>query len=265
MPAFFKMTFPAISCIILALALPASTPYASADNTVQITKAFTLNHVIFDGKWTFDTEWKESSLNDITYNDTTRIELRSAHQGNYLYFMIDALTLTHYTKNADRAIICLDANHTNAQIPGPNDYCFAAVLDGSTPLVLQGGSSLAISSHYRRIPNPDGLVAVGGISGKNDRYTPVPHESYEFRIPTALVGRSDTYGIYAAVYDYQSGKAYSFPPSVGKASPFAIPSPASWAFMTSPDHSLPEFPLPAVILPAALSLALFVTRLRAAV
>ena len=239
-----------------------NSPNAFADDQVLITKTGTLNQVIFDGKWTFYTEWKESSLNDLAYNDTTRIELRSAHQGNYLYFMIDALTQTNFVKNSDRAVICLDANDTKVQVPDSSYYCFVAVLNGKNSFVLQGGSPLEITSHYKVIPNPDGFIAIGGISDQNDRYTPTPHSTYEFRIPIDFVGRSDIYGIYVGVYDSHSNIVYSYPRDIGSVGPLEIPSPSQWGTMISPDKSLPEFPLPAVILPVALSIVLYFTRSR---
>ncbi len=237
-------------------------PNVFADDQVLITKTGTLNHVIFDGKWTFYTEWKESSLNDLVYNDTTRIELRSAHQDNYLYFMIDALTLTNFVKNVDKAIVCLDANDTKVQIPDSNDYCFIAVLNGKNSFVLQGGSPLELTNHYKIIPSQDGFIAIGGISDQNDRYTPIPHASYEFRIPIDLVGRSDIYRIYVGVYDSQSNTVYSYPRDIGSITPLKIPSPSQWGMMISPDKSLPEFPLPTIILPIALSITLYFTRSR---
>ncbi|MGC1708272.1 MAG: hypothetical protein WA799_00510 [Nitrosotalea sp.] len=239
-----------------------NSPNAFADDQVLITKTATLNHVIFDGKWTFYTEWKESSLNDLAYNDTTRIELRSAHQDNYLYFMIDALTQTNFVKNADKAIICLEANDSKPQIPDSNDYCFISVLNGKNSFVLQGGSPLELTNHYKIIPSPNDFIAIGGISDQNDRYTPIPHTSYEFRIPIDLVGRSDIYGIYIGVYDSHSNIVYSYPQDIGQISSLKIPSPSQWGTMISPDKSLPEFPLPALILPTALSITLYFTKSR---
>ena len=251
-----------LSIFFIAVCGLGCIPNVFADDQVLITKASTLNHVIFDGKWTFYTEWKESSLNDLVYNDTTRIELRSAHQDNYLYFMIDALTLTNYNENADRAIICLDANNTKMQMPDSNTYCFIAVLGGKNSFVLQGGSPLELTNHYKVIPSPDGFVAVGGISDQNDRYTPTPHATYEFRIPINLVGSSDIYGIYVEVYDSKSNMVYSYPRDLGQISPLMIPDPNQWGVMISPDKSLPEFPLPVAILPIALLVAIYFTRSR---
>ncbi len=251
-----------VICSFFAIAVIIHTPNVFADDQVLITKASTLNHIIFDGKWTFYTEWKESSLNDLVYNDTTRIEFRSAHQGNYLYFMIDALTLTNFTKNSDRAIICLDANNTKVQIPTSNDYCFIAVLNGKNSFVLQGGSQLGMTYHYKIISNPEGYIAIGGISDQNDRYTPTPHTTYEFRIPIDLVGRSDVYGIYVEVYDSHSNTIYSYPQDIGQITSLEIPSPSKWGTMISPDKSLPEFPLPIILLPLALSITIYFSRFR---
>lgn len=239
-----------------------NSPNAFADDQVLITKTGTLNHVIFDGKWTFMSEWKESSLNDLVYNNTTRIELRSAHQGNYLYFMIDALAETNFIKNSDRAVICLDANDSKLQIPDSRYYCFIAVLNSKNSFVLQGGSPLELTNHYKIIPSPDDFIATGGISDQNDRYTPTPHESYEFRIPVDLVGRSDIYGIYVGIYDSHSNTVYSYPTDISSVGPLEIPSPSQWGVMISPDKSLPEFPLPALMLPVALSITLYFTKYR---
>lgn len=248
--------------VIAVFVFSGNLPNVFADDQVLITKTATLNHVIFDGKWTFYTEWKESSLNDLVYNDTTRIELRSAHQDNYLYFMIDALTETNFVKTSDRAVICLDANDSKVQIPNSNDYCFIAVLNGKNSFVLQGGSPLSLSNYYKIIPSPDDFIAIGGISDQNDRYTPIPHSSYEFRIPIDLVGRSDIYGIYVGVYDSHSNTVYSYPNDTISVGPLEIPSPSQWGTMISPDKSLPEFPLPMIVLPIAFTVVVYLTRFR---
>src|SRR5438445_12477598 len=62
-----------------------STGIAYADNTIMITKSFYMDKVIFDGKWSFLTEWKKSSLDTLSYDDGTEIELRTAHQNNFIY------------------------------------------------------------------------------------------------------------------------------------------------------------------------------------
>lgn len=66
-----------------------------------------MDDIKWDGKWSFKSEWKASSLNEIRFDDGDVI-LRSAHQDGFLYFLVD--NLTDFTNNriADRAMICID-------------------------------------------------------------------------------------------------------------------------------------------------------------
>ena len=69
---------------IITILIVFAIPVASASEPIMITVSPSMDKVIFDGKWTFYTEWKQSSLNTISYNDSTLIQLRSAHQGNFI-------------------------------------------------------------------------------------------------------------------------------------------------------------------------------------
>lgn len=64
------------------------------------------------------------------------------------------------------------------------------------------------------------------------------------------------------MYDTHSNKFYSWPPDVNSKNPFQIPSPSVWGDLISPDHSLPEFPLPAIILASAFTTIFFFSRKR---
>ena len=57
---------------------------------IMITISADRDNVIFDGKWTFYREWKNTSLDTINFVDGNAFELRTAHQGNFIYVMIDA-------------------------------------------------------------------------------------------------------------------------------------------------------------------------------
>ncbi len=94
--------------------------------------------------------------------------------------------------------------------------------------------------------NHKDLIAVGGTSDENDRYTPVPHPTYEFRIPIELLERTNTYGIYLQVFDHSNATTYSWPSEID--SNDYIPSPAKWGIIYSPDKSLPEYDLPILVL-----------------
>ncbi len=239
-----------------------STSSAYADEPIMITLSTQMNDVIFDGKWSSTTEWKQSSLNSFSYEDGTEIELRSAHQDNFIYIMIDNVSNTNYQKRSDYAMVCFDKNGTKPQESISDDYCFVSVLNSTEPTTLQGGASLGYNGNFKKIANPEGLVAIGSVSDKNDRYSSEPHSSYEFRIPLDQLGRSDHYGFYMAVFESHSNKIYTYPKDIQLQNTLYIPSPKLWGDLISPDQSLPEFPWPVLILVTALSSLIVTSRLR---
>lgn len=243
--------------IVFIIELVSYTQSASADEPIPITLSGGMNHVIFDGKWSFFTEWKPSSLNTLSYGDGTTIQLRTAHQDNFIYVFADVVTDTHFVKGSDTAMICFDENDNKTVLPDADDYCFMTTLGGNKSFAYQGGSPLEFNGNFKKIPNPDGFIGVGGISDKNDRYSLVPHSGYEFRIPTSTVGRSSSYGFYFAMYDAHASKFYTYPQDVNIDTPFQIPSPSLWGDLISPDQSLPEFPLPAIVLVFAFAVVFF--------
>jgi len=89
----------------------------------------------------------------------------------------------------------------------------------------------------------------------------MPHASYEFRIPTDLIGRSDNYGYYVGVYDDFTKTTYSWPSEI-VLDEFKIPSPKLWGEIISPDKSLPEFEWAIIALLPALILVVFLTKLK---
>jgi len=239
------------------MGLTSYTQSVSADEPILITLSGGMNHVIFDGKWTFFTEWKPSSLNTLSYDDGTTIQLRTAHQDNFIYIFADVVTDWHFVKGSDTAMVCFDENDNKTVLPDADDYCFMATLGNNKSFAYQGGSPLGFNGGFKKIPNPEGFIGIGGISDKNDRYSLVPHSGYEFRIPTSTVGRSSNYGFYFVMYDASSNKFYSYPQGIIIDKPFQIPSPSLWGDLISPDQSLPEFPWPAIVLVSAFTVILF--------
>jgi hypothetical protein len=229
-----------------------------ATEQIPITKSGLMDNVIWNGKWTFYDEWKESSLYTLSYDDGATMELRTAHEGNFIYVLIDAVSMTNYNQGSDKAIICFDGNNDKNKV-ADDDYCFGVALGNNNPFVLRGGSPLEQTYHFRNIANP-GIIGVASISDENDHYSPIPHSSYEFRIPIDLLGRSDIYGFYLGVYDSHAKKIYAFPENLTSTSEFGIPSPNQWGEIISPDKSLPEFPLPIITLLTAFITVILVTR-----
>jgi hypothetical protein len=219
-----------------------------------------MNDVKFDGKWTFFGEWKKSSLNTLQYPDGTVVQLRTAHQDNYIYVLVDVVSENQYQSHGDFSIICFDKDYTKTEIANSNDYCIGVSLDNNNAFVLQGGSELGVTGNFKKITNTDGVIGISSISDNNDHYTTIPHPSYEFRIPIDMIGRSDHYGFYLGIYDSHVKKIYTFPENLTSTFQLFIPSPSKWGEMISPDKSLPEFPLPYITFLTAFIVLVFIIK-----
>ena len=211
---------------------------AFASEPILITISSHLHKVIFDGKWTSEPEWKASSLDTVYYDDGTKIQLRTAFQDGYIYVFLDLVSDTVIEKGADNALICFDGKNDKTKIPGIDDYCFFTSLSRKISFAYQGNGIIGLNGHFQKIPNPDGYIAIGSVSDENDRYSKIPHTSYEFRIPIDVLGRSDNYGFYMSVYEANSNMIYSWPTEVQQTRIFTIPSPSVWGDIVSPDKSM---------------------------
>ncbi|HXG74547.1 MAG TPA: hypothetical protein VNK44_07000 [Candidatus Nitrosotenuis sp.] len=241
--------------VILAVFLCLFTiNYALADDAIPITLSSTMDQVVFDGKWSFETEWKQTTLYILTYDDD-RVILRVAHQGDFVYVMIDALDDT-VVNHDDKATVCFDTGNEKNTIPDSNDYCFVSLM-GSNGVTYQGDEIIHEGDNFKIVPNHEGFITAGAVSDENDRYSTIPHASYEFRIPTDLIGRNSVYGFYLSVYDSSMEKYYSYP--VNATATNMIVPPSKWGTIYSPDKSLPEFNLPLILLISALAGALYLT------
>ncbi|MHA7733550.1 hypothetical protein [Nitrosopumilus sp. S6] len=225
-----------------AFAEPNEIPIILHDQ-IPISISDKMTDVIFDGKWTFSKEWKHSSL-----VESSDLKIRSAHQGEFVYFMLNYVSDTSYAKNSDRAMICFDTKNNLSFNPDSDDYCFLAVVGKINGHILQGGTPFPLTNHLEKIPNHKEYVGIGNFSDGNDRYSKIPHSTYEFKIPTEVIGRSNVYGIYIEVFDSNSGKKISWPSNPQSENPQSIPSPQNWGQLISIDSSLPEFSLPMLTL-----------------
>ena len=228
--------------------------FALAYEQIPITFSGKMDQVQFDGKWSFDTEWKQSSLNDNYYDDrNVLVILRTAHQENYVYVFIDMINDEVIDRGTDKATICFDGGNEKNTTPNENDYCFEAVLESGMGHTYQGSST-----SFKQIENHPDFVGLSSISDSNDRYSGIPHPGYEFRIPTDLIGRESVYGFYFEVYDGNTKKLYTYPQNQTS----LMQTPAGWGEIYSPDKSLPEFDLPLLILLPVLGLVIVLTRNR---
>jgi len=232
---------------------------ASSD-AVLITHSPSMEGVIFDGKWTNYVEWKNTSLNEMRFEGKI-IQLRSAHFENFIYIFIDAVSDNSIDKGQDKTTICFDTRNNKAENFDDDDYCFSVLLGESEGTTFKGDFEAKNEANLQKIDNPDGLIAISTVSDENDRYSTIPHTGYEFKIPTDLVGRSNSYGFYVYVFDHSANRTFTWPTSLDNENNSLHP-PSEWGELISPDNSLPEFELPlAIILPAIIGIV-FISRLR---
>jgi len=116
---------------------------------------------------------------------------------------------------------------------------FYDILGNNTPIILQGDPTT--NTGFKEIqPNQD-LFALGNVSSDGDKYTTTPHTTYEFKIPTELVGRYSEYGFYYSVYEKNSDKYFTWPHFIQENDQQLISNSSQWGTIISPDKSLPEF------------------------
>ena len=217
----------------MALSLTGS---AYADEPIKVTISETLHNVQFDGGWTFKSEWKNTSYDQLLFDDDELV-LRTAHQDGFFYIMVNYLTDFTYHHIADRAIVCFDGYDTSS-IADESDWCYAVSRESGNGHTLQGGSPIFQTSHFNLVKNHPDFVAHGGMSGKNDPYVWAPHAAYEFRIPIEQIGFQDEYGFFVQVFDGNDVKTY--PKEFSGKYPQKIPSPTKWGKIISPDRSITE-------------------------
>lgn len=245
------------TCIALFLL---GTTHAFAFEPIPITISHTMNKVNFDGKWSFEFEWKASSLNTYSYENGERtIILRSAHQGDFVYVLLDAISDETIDVSLDKAMICFDTKNNKSVTADSDDFCFMAKLGGNMGITYQGDDALGTGT-FKEIQNYDGFIAVGAQSDENDRYSGVPHATYEFKIPTDLIGRSSVYGFSFATYDDNTKKFYTYPADIITNDGFS--SPAEWGEIYSPDKSLPEFYVAPLVMVLSVASVIFITKIR---
>ena len=235
---------------------------AFAFDPIPITFSHTMNKIIFDGKWSFEYEWKASSLNTYLYDDGTEIILRSAHQDNFVYLFLDAISDPYLDKMSDYAVVCFDTKNDKTTIPNSNDYCFTEHLEEKNSFTYRGDDTSPQNNYFKKVSNPVGFMGISAVSDHNDRYTPMPHPSYEFKIPTATIGRESVYGFYFLVYDGHTKKTYSYPENIKLENSTIAPSPSVWGEIYSPDKSLPEFDFPVLALFLSLVLAVYIRQVK---
>src|SRR3989337_334119 len=163
--------------LITLFVLLSSINSANATQSILITYSDTMDNVVFDGKWTDKQEWKQSSWDKLSSPNGDTLHIRSAHQGDFIYILLDVVGEESIDHISDRAMVCIDGLNDKTSIAGADDYCFLAALDGKQGFVYQGGSSLALNGHFKKIQNSVGFIGIGGNSNLYDKYSQIHHAS----------------------------------------------------------------------------------------
>ena len=206
-----------------------------------ITISGSMQNITFDGKWTFLQEWKQSALEKIeTPHAFTYI--RTAHQDDFIYLLLDVAHDKQPSQD-DVGIVCFQNFENNNDVS--DGYCFQT--NPINPKTKTAKWQVS-SQSFVDVENLEGLIIVGGVSDHNDPYNKTPHPSYEFKIPLDFFGRYDRYGFFVGVYDAEKHSSYTWPENINVDLSSELPSPSKWGIIFSPDKSLPEYPIPTLIL-----------------
>jgi hypothetical protein len=205
-----------------------------AEEPIIIAESRSIQEI--DGKWGFVSEWKEGGYKGLSFDGGGKFILRTAHDRSYIYVLVDNIGDTTANKREDRATVCLNSKHEN---PEQKDYCFIVTLSRKNTIVLEESIPYTIKPEFKRIFQT-GFEGMGDVTAA-DRYSGIPHNTFEFKIPVDLVGNSSEYQFYVSVYDAHTNNILTWPKNIILKNNFEIPSSSSWGTMISPDKSLPEF------------------------
>ena len=233
--------------LIVFLIFVSLTNFAYAE-PILTTLSAGVEKIVFDGKWSNDLEWKATSLTETIYDDGNKIVIRTGHDYENLYVLVDFITDTSIQKFNDKAVVCIDSNTKQNIKPDSNTYCFINIQGSKVSFTYQGGYDFASTGFFKTVDNHPDLITKSNISDENDRYSKIPHASYEFKIPIEIFGRDNIYKFFVSVTDGKTGQQYNWPvSSISQKYPF-ISSPMTWGELISPDKSIPEFSIPFYIL-----------------
>ncbi len=210
----------------------------------ELLITLTDSEIILDGKWTNSHEWKKSSETIIEQDNMPQFVLRYAHNYESIFLLIDVVSDTTKGNLTDKSLVCFQNGRTENNFSNPI-YCFNITFDGK--LETTTTSSEKSDLKFKKIENFENSLAFSGISDQYDRYSKIPHITYEYQIPIDFIGRSDIYNFYASVYDSDTNQTISWPKTSVEPN-FLISNSETWGQMISPDKTIPEFTSPFFIL-----------------
>ena len=250
-----------LKILLLFLLAFVVTYEAYAQEQIFTTYDHTTKGIVFDGKWTQQVEWKPTAFDQVKDGNESFV-IRTGHDYENLYVMINYVTDNSIERNSDKAIICFDGKSEKSKTPDSNDYCFLLRVGANTPITLEGGNKIPNKNFFKVISNHPDLIGAADVSDDNDRYSKIPHPVYEYKIPLEIFGKSDHYGFYVGVYDDKTKEWKSWPNNIIPEKYSYIPSPELWGEIISPDKSIPEFEYVLLAILPAFTVMILISRVK---
>jgi len=219
-----------------------NSPIAFAEE-IFITYTDVDSEIVLDGLWTHSHEWKKSSETKIQEDALNQFVIRSAHNYEKIFVLVDVVVDESKNISEDKSIICFESKTQQNNLSNLT-YCFEILFDGTVTTLMKNPEST--NSQFVKIENHDDTKAISGMSNQYDRYSKTPHISYEFQIPIDVIGRSDVYAFYVEVYDAETNLQILWPQN-SEEFLVSIENSETWGEMISPDKSIPEFSSPLII------------------
>jgi len=211
---------------------------------IWITFSEQTNEIILDGIWTDRTEWKTSSEDVIIIDDDNRFAIRSAHDRNNIFLLIDFIT-DQKISNSDKMILCIGPANLDSEI-NVKEYCFTLKFNSNNLNIIELQKNEQ-KINYVEVKNELDVEAKSGVSNLHNRYSKIPHTSYELKIPVDKIGRDNVYNFYLKLYDADTNRYFTWPNNMEKDNS-DIPLIEKWGKLVSPDKTIPEFGIPMTIL-----------------
>ena len=159
-------------------------PFAHAE-PIAITISDGMENVIFDGKWTFAKEWKQSSLETIhNESNAALIHIRTAHLNNFIYVMLNVVSDKTIDFNQDEATVCFDSNYDQNSKTESNAYCFVIELGSDKPVTMQStdnSEELVLDLETFKSPEEKKKKLAKRISGLTDNIENLSNQIYHLQ------------------------------------------------------------------------------------
>jgi len=159
------------------------------------------NNLVIDGKWSTADEWTDASeLEMAFYIGSGQVILRTKHDANYLYVLVDFVSdKTENKEQSDKndgCTLAFDCDHDAATSPQKDDFRWGGGFNAPEKFGTWFNRGDGSSTWPDVYPHPpQDLLCNSSMDATNDPYDQEPHRIYEFRMPKKYF-KEDAIGFY---------------------------------------------------------------------